>query len=77
MAKKRVSSVDLNWMLIERMKDSGTCPRGFAVAIVADDETGWRAVVETRSRRSLSPRAARQFAEIEKKLQAAYTLIVD
>lgn len=77
MTKKRLSSVDLNWMIIERMKDETGCPRGLAIAIIPDGGSGWRAVVERRSAKLLKAKAARRFAAIEQELQAIYSLKSD
>jgi len=77
MARKRVSSVDINWMIIEQMKDGDDCPGGLSIAIVPDNKHGWRALVGARSQRHLSPRAMRRFAAIEKELQASYALSGD
>jgi hypothetical protein len=36
MAKKRVSSVDLSWMIFERMRDEVSPQRGLTVAVIPD-----------------------------------------
>ena len=75
MARKRISSVDLNWMIFDRMNED--FPNGVAIAIVPDARLGWRALVGKRSHRSMSPKAVRRFAAIESELQASYGLIAD
>jgi hypothetical protein len=77
MARKRISSVDLNWMIVEQMKDGEDCPIGLSIAVVPDDKLGWRAIVGARSQRRLNARAMRRFAAIQKELQASYTLSGD
>ena len=77
MAKKRISSVDLNWMIVEQMRGGDDCPKGIAIAVIPDGKSGWRAVVQPRGQRYLSERAMRRFAAIQKQLQAAYALKID
>jgi hypothetical protein len=77
MARKRVSSVDLNWMIVEQMKDGDDCPVGLSIAVIPDDKLGWRAIVNARSQRRLNARAMRRFAAIQKELQASYSLSND
>ena len=77
MAKKRVSSVELTWMIVEQMKDDGSFQKGLSVAVIPDSKLGWRAVVEARARRRMSPRAVRRLAAMEKELQETYALSGD
>lgn len=77
MARKRVSSVDLNWMIVEQMKDGDDCPVGLSIAVIPDDKLGWRAIVNARSQKRLTTRAMRRFAAIQKELQASYALSGD
>jgi len=74
MAKKRVSSVDLTWIIVEQMKEDDNFAKGVSVAVIPDSRLGWRAVVEARAQRRMSPRAQRRFAAIEKELQQTYAL---
>ncbi|MGQ0685778.1 hypothetical protein [Bradyrhizobium sp.] len=77
MAKKRVSSVELTWMIVEQMKDDRNFQRGVSVAVIPDSRLGWRAVVEARAQRRMTPRAQRRFAALEKELQESYALSGD
>ncbi len=77
MAKKRVSSIDLTWMIVEQMKDDGSFQRGVSVAVIPDSRLGWRAVIEARAQRRMTPRAQRRFAALEKELQENYALSGD
>jgi len=77
MAKKRVSSIELTWMIVEQMKDDGSFQRGVSVAVIPDSRLGWRAVVEARAQRRMTPRAQKRFAALEKELQESYTLSGD
>jgi len=77
MAKKRVSSVELTWIIVEQMKEDDNFTKGLSVAVIPDSRLGWRAVVEARGQRRMSPRALRRFAAMQKELQAAYALSGD
>jgi hypothetical protein len=74
MAKKRISSIELTWIIVEQMKDDGNFQKGLSVAVVPDSKLGWRAVVEARAHRRMTPRALRRFAAMQKELQQAYAL---
>jgi hypothetical protein len=77
MAKKRVSSIDLSWMIFERMREEVSPQRGVTVAVVSDTQLGWRAVLDGRSRKFLSPAAIRKFRSIENELRSKYALASD
>ena len=77
MAKKRVSSVELTWIIIEQMNEDGNFQKGLSVAVVTDSRLGWRAVVEARAHRRMTPRALRRFAAMQKELQQTYALRAD
>jgi hypothetical protein len=77
MAKKRISSVELTWMIVEQMKEDGNFQKGLSVAVIPDSRLGWRAVVEARAQRRMTPRAMKRFAAMQKELQEAYTLAGD
>jgi len=77
MAKKRVSSVELTWIIVEKLKEDGSFQKGLSVAVIPDPASGWRAVVESRARRRMSPRALRRFEALQKELQELYSLSAD
>jgi len=77
MAKKRVSSVELTWIIVEKLKEDGSFQKGLSVAVIPDPSSGWRAVVESRARRRMSPRALRRFEALQKELQELYSLSAD
>jgi hypothetical protein len=77
MAKKRVSSIELTWMIVEQMKEDGSFQRGVSVAVIPDSRLDWRAVVEARAQRRMTPRALKRFAALEKELQESYALSGD
>ena len=74
MARKRVSSLDLSWMIFDRMREQVGSQRPISVAVIPDRDLGWRAVFDSRSRRSLSSAAVRKLNLIEKELRSAYVL---
>jgi hypothetical protein len=77
MRKKRLSSVDLSWMIFERMREEVGTQRPVPVAVVPDAELGWRAIIEGRGSKSLSSAAARKFRSIENELRSKYALVGD
>ena len=77
MAKKRVSSVELTWLIVEQMSEDGNFQKGLSVAVIPDSRLGWRAVIESRARRRMTPRAQRRFEAIQRTLQESYSLSAD
>jgi hypothetical protein len=74
MAKKRFSSVDLSWMIFDRMRDE-VGARRVIVAVVRDEGLGWRAVIERR--RHLEAKAIKKLRSIETQLRSEYDLMPD
>ena len=77
MAKKRVSSVDLSYMIFDRMREVFGHARGVSVAVVPDTELGWRAIVQARSARYLTPATLRKIGVIESELRSSFSLAAD
>jgi hypothetical protein len=77
MPKKRVSSIDLSWMIFERMREEVGKTRGVTVAVVPDSKLGWRAIIEDRGGRYLSPAAIRKLRSIEDEFRSSYSLASD
>jgi hypothetical protein len=77
MTKRRISSVDLGWLILERMREEGSIQRGVSLAVVSDAKLGWRAVLDGRSSKSLSPAAVRKIRSIENELRSNYALASD
>lgn len=78
MRKKRLTSTDLSWMIFDRMRDEVGGPRSVVVAVIPDEQLGWRAVLEGRgARRYLGPKAIKKFRSIETKLRSQYSLAPD
>ena len=76
MAKKRISSVDLGWLISEQIFDSGSRAARIALAVVADDQNGWRVVVGNRVRRFLTADDERRLTDVQRRLRLVYELHV-
>jgi hypothetical protein len=50
MAKKRISNVDLSWLISEAL-DAGKHQTRTALAVVPDEKDGWRVIISIRGRR--------------------------
>lgn len=72
MAKQRISSVDLSWLISEEF-DSGNRYRT-SLAVVPDRKDGWRVIVAERSRRFLTAADERRLANIQQKLRLIYQI---
>jgi hypothetical protein len=53
-AKKRISSVDLSWLISEELVDPGSRATRLSVAVVPDDKLAWRVIVANRGERFLT-----------------------
>jgi hypothetical protein len=73
MAKKRITSADLSWLIFERTRDRLGKKRGLPVAVVSDPKLGWRAVVDGRAH-SLSLDDQRKLRSIEHELRSTFDL---
>ena len=74
MAKKRISSVDLSYVIHEQLREDRSIPSTILLAVVSDSKDGWRVVVGKRSRSYVSPEGARRLEAIQRKLRAVYQL---
>jgi hypothetical protein len=74
MAKKRISSVDLTWLISEEMHDSGSRRSRMVLAVVADDKHGWRIVVGKRDERFVTAKDRRRLVQVQKRLRLVYEL---
>ena len=74
MAKKRISSVDLSWLILEQMGDPPSRAARVSLAVVADDKLGWRAVVAQRGRRYMTPDDEQRLVAVQKRLRLKYDL---
>jgi hypothetical protein len=73
MAKKRISSVDLSWLIYQEL-DSGSRSRT-SLAVVSDEKDGWRVVIPNRGRRYLTATDERRLADIQHKLRLRYQIM--
>ena len=76
MTKKRISSVDLSWIISEQLFDSGSRAAPVTLAVVADDKNGWRVVVGNRVRRFLTADDERRLTDVQRRLRLVYELQV-
>ena len=76
MAKKRISPVDLSWIISEQLFDSGSRAARVTLAVVADDKNGWRVVVGNRVRRFLTADDERRLTDVQRRLRLVYELHV-
>jgi hypothetical protein len=74
LAKKRISSVDLSWLILEEMGTPTSRAARAALAVVPDAKLGWRAVVAASSRRSMTADIERRLADVQQRLRAKYDL---
>ena len=73
MAKKRIASVDLAWIILEQLKEEKEFPVGMSLAVTPDEET-WRTIINAKDRKYMRPSVERRLAAVEKKLQDVYKL---
>ena len=74
MAKKRISSVDLSWLISEELFGSGSRATRMSLAVVADDKHDWRVIVDNRGQRFLTADDKRRLAEVQRRLRLVYEL---
>ena len=65
MAKKRISSVALGWLILEELEGRGSRTPRLTLAIVPDDKRGWRAVLAASSQRFMTGERARTYRGAE------------
>jgi hypothetical protein len=76
MRKTRISSPDLAWIFLERLKAFKDCPLGIVVAIVPDQKSGWLAILP-KPKGSSRPLPRGRFEAIQRDLQRVYQLEAD
>ena len=72
MAKKRISSVDLCWLISEEL-DSGSRERT-SLAVVPDEKEGWQVIISNRGRRYWTTADVQRLSEIQRRLRMVYDL---
>ena len=75
MAKQRISSVDLGWIILGHLKGDKSCPKGLSLAVIPDLSDGWRVIVDPKNRKRMRTSLQQRLAVLEKKLHDIYTLI--
>ena len=73
MAKKRISSVDLSWLISEELFDPKSRVR-MSLAVVPDHKHDWRIVVANGGQRFLTVDGKRRLAEVQRRLRLVYEL---
>jgi hypothetical protein len=73
MAKKRISSADLNWLITEEL-DAGKHQTRTALAVVPDEKDGWRVIISIRGRRYWRAADEQRLADIQHRLRLVYEL---
>ena len=75
MAKKKISSTDLAWIIHEELQAFDDFPiHGISIAIVPTADEGWRALTP-RNVQVRRPLWASRVEAIQKRLQKTYTLV--
>jgi hypothetical protein len=74
MAKKLISSVDLSWLILEGLFDSGSRSARTSLAVVPDDRHGWRVILAKRDERLLTTDKKRRLADVQRRLRLVYEL---
>lgn len=71
MAKQRISSVDLSWLISEELDRSRS---RWSLAVVPDEKDGWRVIIPNRGRRFWTVADEQRLAEIQSRLRLVYQL---
>ncbi len=66
MAKQRISSIDLGWLISEEL-DAGRRSRT-SLAVVPHQKDGWRVIIPNQGRRFLTPDDEQPLADIQHRL---------
>ena len=74
MAKKRISSVDLEWLILEELEGRGSRSPRMSLAVVPDDKRGWRAVVAASSKRFMTVEDERELTAVQNRLRLKYKI---
>ena len=53
MAKKRIASVDLGWIILEQLKEEKEFLVGMSLAVIPDEESGWRTIINAKDRKRM------------------------
>ena len=75
MAKTKISSTDLVWVFMEKLRSFSDCAPNVSIAIVPSKD-GWRAIA-SRSDRHAHPLCAPRIEQVQKQLREIYILAKD
>jgi hypothetical protein len=73
-SKKRISAVDLAWMISEELFERKGDRSRRTLAVVPDEKDGWRVIVGNISRRYWTAADEQRLAEIQHRLRSVYQL---
>jgi hypothetical protein len=74
MAKKRISSVDLNWLILKELSDPRSRAKRPSLAVIPDEKQGWRVIVARESQKFLNAVDERRLADVQRRLRLVYDL---
>jgi hypothetical protein len=74
MAKKRISSVDLAWLILEELSDPRSRAPRPSLAVIPDNKYGWRVIIANRSQKLLKADDERRLADVQRRLRVKYEL---
>ena len=73
MPKKRISSVDLCWLISEQL-DALKHQTRTSLAVVPDEKDGWRVIISVRGRWYWTAADEQRLADIQRWLRLSYEL---
>jgi hypothetical protein len=74
MAKKKISSVDLIWLILEKLSDPRSRSPRPSLAVIPDDKHGWRVIVSNSSKRLLKADDMSRLTDVQRQLRLVYEL---
>jgi hypothetical protein len=74
MAKQRISSVDLSWLISEELFDPVRSRTRTSLAVVPDEKDGWRVIIRNRDRKYWTAADEQRLHEIQRRLRSVYQL---
>jgi hypothetical protein len=75
MAKTRISSTDLVWVFMEKLRSFSDCAPNVSIAIVPNKD-GWSAIA-SRGDRIAHPLCAKRIEQVQRELREIYVLAKD
>lgn len=74
MDKKRISSVDLIWLISEELFEAKGDRSRTSLAVVPDEKDGWRVIIANRGRMYWTAADEQRLADIQRRLRKVYEL---